>query len=337
MPLATLPLAPAPSAERSLIPGLVLTGLGLAGAILLRNVVSAIPLIVAAMLVGAAIGNAGLATSEAKPGLGFASKRLLRAGIILLGLRLSVGDVFGLGLSTLAIIVATVAVTFFGVQVVGRQLGLSKGLSLLVASGFSICGTSAIASVEGVANAEEEEVAAAIGLVTLFGAAAVFTLPAVGSLIGMGDEQLGVWLGAGVQDTAQVIAASSAAGPAVLAVATAVKLTRVLLLAPIVAGVSARDRHRDPDGAGARPPLLPRFVAGFLMAIIIRSTGVVPGFAVDLARTADQYLLAAGVVGLGTSVRFAELRQLGSRVVLLGLGAWTLVAGTSLGLVLALA
>jgi len=165
-----------PARRPSVVPGLVLVALGVVTASTLHALVGGVPLIVAALLTGALIGNVGLATIEAAPGLSFASKSLLRAGIVLLGLRLSIGEISALGVSTLGIIVATVVTTFFGVQWIGRRMGLSDGLSLLVASGFSICGNSAIASVKGVSSADEEEVAAAIGLVTLFGTIAVFAL-----------------------------------------------------------------------------------------------------------------------------------------------------------------
>lgn len=320
------------------MPGLALVALGLLAAAMLHTMLAAMPLIVAALAVGVLIGNIGLATHEAQPGLAFASKPLLRAGIVLLGLRLSLGDVLALGVSTLAIVVATVSVTFFGVQWIGHRLGLSPGLSLLVASGFSICGNSAIASVSGATAVEDEEVAAAVGLVTLFGTVAVFVLPGIGGLVGLTDQQLGMWFGAGVQDTAQVIAVGAAAGPAVLAIATAVKLTRVLLLAPIVAVISFRSSRGKggQDIAGERPALLPLFVAGFLVAMLVRSTGFIPNVIVEGARTVDTYFLAAGLVGLGTSVRWRELRTLGMRPLALGMAAGILVAGLSLVLVLLL-
>lgn len=329
--LVAPPAPPSPASRRSTGPGLVLVGLGVASASVLAGAAPFVPLIVAALLVGAVVGNGGLAGGDAAPGVAFASTVLLRAGIVLLGLRLSLGELIDLGLSTLAIIALTVSITFVAVQAIGRRLGLSAGLSLMAASGFSICGNSAIASVKGVSDAEEEEVAAAIGLVTLFGTAAVFALPVIGGLVGLTETQLGIWFGASVQDTAQVIAVGSATGPAVLAVATAVKLTRVLLLAPIVAGLSLRNRAH--DGRGKRPSLVPLFVGGFLAAMMLRTSGLLPSLVLDAARTGDHYLLAAGIVGLGTSVRMRELRRLGVRPLVLGLLAWMVVGGVSLGLV----
>jgi uncharacterized integral membrane protein (TIGR00698 family) len=329
--------AQVPANTRSLLPGLVVAGLGVAMAAALHGAAGTVPVIVGAVLAGVLFGNTGLLSAQAGPGLAFASQTLLRLGIVLLGLRLSIGDVAELGPATLAVIVATVTGTFFGVQRIGRRLGLSEGLSLLVASGFSICGNSAIASVKGVVDADDEEVAAAVGLVTLCGTLAIVVIPALGSLFGLDDIQLGIWTGAGVQDTAQVIAVASAAGPAVLATATAVKLTRVLFLAPIVAGVSLRNRRRGIAGrAGKRPALLPLFVLGFLATMLIRTTGLLSVEVLDAGRQVEQYLLAAGMVGLGSSVNIGSLGRLGFRPLLLGACAWLCVGCISLAAIFAL-
>jgi uncharacterized membrane protein YadS len=166
---------------------------------------------------------------------------------------------------------------------------------------------------------------------------AIVVIPTLGSIFGLNDMQLGIWTGAGVQDTAQVIAVASAAGPAVLVIATAVKLTRVLLLAPIVAGVSLRNRRRGSVAGGGKPPaLLPLFVLGFLVTMLIRTVGLLSVDVLDAGRQFEQYLLAAGMVGLGSSVKVTALRRLGLRPLLLGACAWLCVGTISLAAVLLL-
>ena len=322
-------LTPATVAQ-SKLPGLLLVAITVGLAAAVAAIVDGVPMLVASLVAGIAIANSGLATQATTPGLSYAAKTILRLGIVLLGLRLAIGDVIGLGGATLAVIVVTVVTTFFGVQLLGRRLGLSGNLSLLVASGFSICGNSAVASVNGVADAEDEEVAAAIGLVTLAGTAAVVVLPVFGALFGLNDTQLGVWVGASVQDTAQVIAVGSAAGPLVLAVATAVKLTRVLLLAPIVAGLAVWKRRTDQPTGAERPALVPLFVVGFLAMIMLRSSGLVATDVLEAARSVSGFALAAGMVGLGSSARLAELRRVGPMSLALGGAAWLIVGSVSL-------
>lgn len=332
LPSASLPPAAATPRPGEWIPGLALVALTLLAVESLTNIAPGIPFLVAALVAGMALRSLGLVSPrETEPGLRFAAKTLLRTGIVLLGFRLSVHDLTALGVSTLMTIFATVTLTFFGVQLAGRRMGLSSGLSVLVASGFSICGNSAIAAVKDAAQADEDDVAAAVGLVTICGTAAVFLLPVLGPAIGLNEAQLGLWAGASVQDTAQVIAVSASVGPVALAVATAVKLTRILFLAPIVAGVSLM-KGKTGSGApsSARPPLLPLFVVGFIATMTLRTAGVVPTDGLELARTVERYVLAAGLVGLGSSVTLTSFRNLGLKPLLLGAVAWVTVASVPL-------
>lgn len=330
---------PSPSSSSGLAgapglrPGLVLVAACTVAAAAIGGALASVSTLVVAVIIGALVGNLGLATPRTQPGLAFAAKRVLRVGVVLLGLRLSLADISSLGPRGLAVVAVTVAATFFGTQVIGRRLGLSPDLSLLVATGYSICGASAIAAVEGSTDADEEEVAAAIGLVTLFGSLAIVALPLLAGPAGLTDEQFGAWAGASVHDVAQVAATASAGGASVVAVAMVVKLTRVVLLTPIVVGVNL-NRRRNASGAGSgrgtgRPPLLPLFVAGFVAMVVLRSSGLVPATVIDGARTLESWLLAAALVGLGSGVRLDRLRRLGPLPLVLGLAAWVLVAAVS--------
>jgi uncharacterized integral membrane protein (TIGR00698 family) len=194
-------------------------------------------------------------------------------GIVLLGLRLAVTDLLQLGIPNLAVVVVVVA-TFFGTQWLGRKVGLSPGSSLLIATGFSICGASAVAAMDGVSR-NKEDVATAIAVVTIFGGLAILVLPLLQHPLGLSDTAFGTWAGASVHDVGQTVATASAAGSSALAAAVVVKLTRVVLLAPMVAGVSLWQRRSMPRVAGrARPPIIPLFVLRFLAAVALRSTSV---------------------------------------------------------------
>ncbi len=316
-------------AVRGLLPGLGLVVIGSIVATVVAAPISGLSKLTAAVLVGAMIGNAGLSGPSTTPGLTFAAKRVLRAGIVLLGLRLSLGDVFALGPRGLGVVVVTVTATFFGTQWLGRRLGLSRDLSLLVATGYSICGASAIAAVEGSTDAEEEEVVAAIGLVTLFGSLAIVVLPLLAGPLGLSDEAFGAWAGASVHDVAQVVATASTAGPSIVAIAIVVKLTRVVLLAPLVAGVNVYRRNERQHDDGGQPPLIPLFVALFLVAVALRSTRWLAADVVSMAKDLEGWLLTAALVGLGAGVRFDRLRKLGPQPLVLGAIAWVVVAGVS--------
>ena len=327
---------PAPVASESLVPGLVFVGLGTLAALAVHQLFGGISTLLAAVVIGAVLGNSDVASAETAAGVSFAAKTILRVGVVLLGLRLSIDQVTSLGFETIAIVVGTTGFTFFFVQWLGRRMGLSPSLSLLVGTGFSICGLSAIAAIEGSSDAEEEEVAAAMGLVTLFGTLAIFVIPVLGGLFGLADQQLGTWIGASVHDTAQVVAAASARGPEILAIAIAVKLTRVLLLAPIVAGVNFNRARTNPTTDGTKPALIPTFVIGFILMILVRTSGVVSDQWLSTGKTVEGLALAAAMVGLGANVRINRLRSLGPRPLLLGVLAWVVVASVSLAAIVTL-
>lgn len=312
-----------------LLPGLSAAAAVVAVAWVAASAVPALSPLVLAVLGGMVLGNLAGASSDLTAGLRFAARTLLRVGIVLLGLRLSLGDLVALGGAGIAVVVATVTATFFGTQWIGRRLGLSRDLSLLVATGYSICGASAIAAMDGTVEADEEEVAASIGLVTLFGSLAIVVLPALAGPLGLSGEAFGSWVGASTHDVAQVVAAASTGGSVALSAAIVVKLTRIALLAPIVAGTSLHRRRTDAATGDRRPPLLPGFVIGFLAAVALRSTGVLSSSFVEGAKVVEGLVLAVAMVGLGAGVRIARLRRLGWTPLVLGAVAWALVAGAA--------
>ena len=299
---------------------------------------------VIAVIVGVVLANTGIVSPATSPGLRMAARRILRIGIVVLGLRLSLGEVADLGPKALLAVVIVVVITFAGTQWIGRRLGLSAGLSMLVATGYSICGASAIAAAEPFSDASEEEVAYALGLVTLCGSLAIFVLPPLGSALGLSSAGFGAWVGASVHDVGQVVAAASTRDAAAVSSAVVVKLTRVAMLAPLLGYVAfaarrrATSSHTEHAGAttAAHPPVLPLFVALFLVMVLVRSTGLVPDAWLAPAKHLETVLIGMGLVGLGSQVHLGRLRQVGGRPLVLGLASWVLVAGASLGVVLVL-
>jgi uncharacterized integral membrane protein (TIGR00698 family) len=292
------------------------------------------PLVVGVGL-GALVANVVPIPTDASPGVRFASRRLLRLGIVALGFRLAIDDVLEIGATGLVTVLAVVGVTFVGAQWLGRRLGVPPKLSLLVGTGYAICGATAIAAMEGVIDADEEETAYAVALVTLCGMLSIVVLPLLAGPLDLSGAAFGSWAGAAVHDVAQVVATAATDGPAALESAVVVKLTRVLLLAPLVAGVALWiSRTVRPTGADARPslgrtPPLPLFVVGFLVAVALRSVDAVPADALTTIRTVERWLLTSALVALGLGVRFDRLRRLGGRPLALGLVTWVLVAGVA--------
>jgi uncharacterized integral membrane protein (TIGR00698 family) len=309
-------------------------GLALAAAWLVHLAVPAVPMLTAAVVLGVAAAHAPWLRDRVRggcrPGLTLAAKRLMRLGVVLLGLRLSLADVLGVGWWTVAMVLGVVAATFGGTWWLGRRLGLPGDQPVLVAAGYAICGASAIGAVAAVRDSDEDDAAPSVALVTLCGTLAIAVLPLLHGPLGLSDAQFGRWVGAGVHDVGQVVAAAQTAGPGALGEAVLVKLMRVALLAPLVAAMVLVARRRGRGAAeGRRPPLVPLFVAGFLAMVALRTTGWLPAPVLEAAGTGQELLLAAALFGLGGAVHLPTLSRTGARVAALGLTAWVLVAAAS--------
>ena len=294
--------------------------------------------VLAANLPAAGIWTAG----RARPGLDFAGKHLMRGGIILLGLKVSIMDVLGLGWLALVLIAGVVAASFGGTYLISRLFRLPPVTSLLVATGFSICGASAIGAMAAVRRIRHVDTVLPVALVTLCGTLAIGVLPLLVQPLELSPAAFGAWTGASVHDVGQVVATAQTAGTAALGIAVVVKLTRVLLLAPVAAIAGAHQRLAVRDGAGTAagpaagaavgdadaklPPVVPLFVLGFIAMVGLRSTGwLTPGW-LEAGAALQDILLGAALFGLGSAVRIRTLLLTGGRALLAALASWLLIA-----------
>jgi uncharacterized integral membrane protein (TIGR00698 family) len=306
-------------------PGIAVVAAATALAYGVADVVPGLNSTTVAVVLGALLVNLGLHRPALAPGTSFAAKRLLRVAVVLLGLQLSLRELAHLGGRGLLIVAMVVAITFSGTQLLGKALGVSPARRLLVATGFSICGASAVAAMEPVAGGDKEDTGLAVALVTLCGSLAIVVLPLLRTPLGLDVPAFGSWVGASVHDVGQTVATANRVSGA-LATAVVVKLTRVVLLAPLVAGVSLT-RRRGGAATGHRPAPMPLFVAGFLGAVALASTGIVGPDVLSGAKDVQGLLLTAALVGLGTSIHLPTLRRTGGRTLLLGLASWLMIAG----------
>ena len=291
--------------------------------------------LVASLIIGVLIGNVGVIPKSFAPGQKFASKKVLRFGIVLLGTQLAASQVIDLGGRELIVVLGVVAFTFLRTIWLGPKLGVSKTLALLIATGFSICGASAVAAIEGVVDADEEEVTYSIALVTLCGSLAIVLLPLLRNLVGLQDAHMfGAWVGASVHDVAQVVATASTGGKDAAEAAIVVKLSRVVLLAPLVT-IMALWVKRGKSGFTAKASqskvnIMPLFVFGFLVMIAIRTSGVIPTDWLSPLKKIEQWCLAVALVGLGSDVKIAKLFKVGGKPLLLAAISWGSIAVVSL-------
>jgi uncharacterized integral membrane protein (TIGR00698 family) len=318
---------------RRLLPGLLLalvlgvTGLLLAGwAPLQKAQISALTVaIVLGMIVGNGFG-AQLPAAFA-PGVVIAQQKLLRLGVILYGLRLSFSQIAAIGPAGLAIDAIVVCGVLVLASTLGRRLfGLDRDSALLTGVGSAICGAAAVLALERVLKPDPAKVAIAVATVVLFGTLDIFLYPALYPYLGMDAAHFGLYTGATVHEVAQVIAVGSAVDPATADSAVVVKLTRVMLLVPVLFFFGWRQAKlaRAEGGEKAKVPL-PWFALAFVAVSAINSVVTFPPEIKSPLLTLDTLLLAAAMAALGLETRVAKLRALGPKPLLLAAMLWLLL------------
>ena len=242
-----------------------------------------------------------------------------------------------LGVGTVALVAGTLVITLVVTTWLGNRMKLGAARSLLIGTGFAICGASAIAAMEDTAGADEEDVAVGIAMVTLFGTVAMVLLPLLAGPLGLSDMQFGIWAGASIHEVGQVVAAAGAGGAAVVAIAVVVKLTRVLLLAPVVATVSVRQaagRSGDRPASGRRSCRCS--CSGSSPASPCAAPGVIPTGALAAISQVQVAALGAALFGMGAAVQIRSLFRGSGRVLLVSTLSTLLVTGVALAGVLLL-
>ncbi|MFN8534174.1 MAG: putative sulfate exporter family transporter [Dehalococcoidia bacterium] len=319
------------------LPGLVLVlAVGISARLAGRLLPPTVGEALVAVVLGLVVANVVRLPDATKPGIRFAVQRLLRAGIILLGARLSLGEVLGIGLEAIALIVVLMAVALGFAYGVGRAAGLPRRLALLIGVGTAVCGNSAIIATAPVIDAEESEVSFAVATITLFGTVAVFVYPLIGLALGLSQTVFGLWAGTAVNDTSQVVAAAAAYGSTALSTATVVKLTRNALMAPLILAIAwwwGRGAGTARRGAAGAVPL---FVFGFLGVVLLRTVGLLQPPVTGWLDEAARFFILLALAGVGLNTSITELRRNGLAPFLLGLGVALLVATLSLSTILVL-
>jgi uncharacterized integral membrane protein (TIGR00698 family) len=335
--------------------GLTLAAVGAAAGYGVHLLLPGLPWLTAALILGVLAGSLPPLRKRLDgplaPGLALAGRRLLRLGIMVLGLKLSLVDIARLGWVSILAIVSLVAASFGITWFVCRLFRLEGDQAVLIAAGFSVCGVSAVGAMAAARRSPERDTGTPITLVTLYGTLAIVVLPALAVLLRLDSRQFGHWVGASVHDVGQVVATAQTAGAAALAVAVVVKLTRVLLLAPMVAIASIQTRRRDgardagfdsahdavhdaaSQASSRRPPIVPLFIVGFLAAVLLRSLVPLPESVLRSVDILQSALLATALFGIGASLRLEQLARSGLRAIGAGLVSWIAILFLGLAVV----
>jgi len=283
------------------------------------------------IFIGILFHNVIRTPAVAKAGVAFSLRRILRLAIILLGLQLTAQQVGGVGGAGIAVIVATLVSTFLFTTWVGRLLGVDAKLTQLIAAGTSICGASAVIATNTVTDGSDEDVAYAVACVTVFGSIAMFSYPLLVGALHLDAHAYGLWAGSSIHEIAQVVAAAYQDGTRAGDFGTIAKLTRVMMLAPVVLSLGLLLRIRGGKSSAKVPA--PWFVVGFIALIVLNSLITIPTEIKAPVGMVTTFGLSMALAAMGLETDIRKLRAEGLRPLLLGLIAFLFISGFSLLLI----
>lgn len=281
-----------------------------------------------AIVLGIVAGNTIFPSvaERAGPGVDFARGPLLRAGIVLFGLRISFQDLGAVGLPGLVIGVAMVVLVFGAAMWLGtRWLGLDRQTAALIGAGSAICGAAAIMAAQPVVRGEEHKVSIAVATVVVFGTLSMILYPLVWPYLGMSEHSFGLFAGSTIHEVAQVVAVGDAIGPVAAKAAVVEKMLRVMLLAPFLLCLSLMPPALASDTAGSsaavrrsvgeccRHVRIPWFAVLFIALIAVHSLMPLPAGLIAALVQIDTLLLATAMAAMGLRTSVASLRRAGAQ------------------------
>ncbi len=268
-----------------------------------------------------------------RPGIEFTARTVLRAGVALLGVRITYEQVEALGLGPVVLVFFSVLVVIVAGALIARLLGLPRDLGLLSGGAVAICGASAALALSAVMprneTHERNTILTVVGVTTLSTMAMVIYPLIVGAL-GLPDAQAGVFLGATIHDVAQVVGAGYMISDETGDVSTLIKLLRVAMLVPVVLGFMWFFRHSRGEGEQGKAVMLPGFLVVFILLVIVNSLGWIPEATSEGLSVVSRWCLVAAIAALGVKTSFEKLVVVGWRPV----GLMLLETGLLLALVL---
>lgn len=338
--------------KNTIIPGLILTAvIGYFSQVLHSMIViggqKPISDVIIAIIAGILIKNTIGVGQSFQKGIDFALKKVLKGAIIVLGLSLSFITVVTIGLKALTIILICVSFAITITYYIGKKLGLPDKLATLIGIGTAICGSTAIVAASPAIDAKDEEVTFSVATITIFGVLAIFLYPILGKLLALTDLQFGAWAGVAVHETAQVVAAGFAFSDGAGKVATVVKLTRTVLLAPIVLILGVvYSRKQSEASVGQKVnyfKIFPWFVLGFIAMAGFRTFGDTlwansSQWEAFLAqgKILAKFMIVVAMAGVGLLTNFEDMKRVGIKPFIVGLVASLIMAVFSIVLILTL-
>jgi uncharacterized integral membrane protein (TIGR00698 family) len=278
------------------------------------------PLILA-VVVGTVVTNLLPKDPGWTPGVRFVSRRILRLAIVLMGFRLSLTQILAVGPKAFVVVLLGSGLTFGFTLALGKRLKLPRNRVLLLASGTSVCGAAAIAAVDGCLGAQEEDVGFALAAVTLFGTLSLLVYPALMAVFHWSSGFYALWVGASIHEVAQVAAAAAILPATDQALASTVKLLRVLFILPITLGLAFLPNlpGRPTRAPGGRKVTVPWFALAFFAVSIVFSFPILSAPVTSFILDGDNILLTAAMAALGLGIHLSRFKTMELRTIWLGL------------------
>jgi uncharacterized integral membrane protein (TIGR00698 family) len=306
-----------PAALRSIWPGLLASLVIAVAATFLADHYGG-PVMLFALLLGMAM-NFLSDVERCRPGIQLASKTILRLGVAMLGFRITLWQIVALGWKPVALVIALVTLTTLASIWLARRMGFDGKFGLLTGGATAICGASAAAAISAALppdpQKERNTLFTIIGVSTL-STLAMIIYPVLIQLLRLDHVHYGMFIGATVHDVAQVVGAGYAISPEAGDTATVVKLMRVAMLLPVIIATTTIIRARG-AAEGERPPILPWFLAVFLVLVALNSLLPVPKFVQDAGGTASRWCLVTAIAALGIRTQFRDMLDIGWKPVVL--------------------
>ncbi|UJF18929.1 YeiH family protein [Vibrio sp. SS-MA-C1-2] len=292
--------------------------------------------LVICIIIGMVIGNVfpKALPKTSQVGIKFSQAKLLRLGIILYGFFITFQQIVAVGLSGLVVDILIILTTFIGGTWLGMKVfKLDRETSMLTSAGSAICGAAAILAAEPILKSKPHQTAVAVATVVIFGTIAMFIYPVIYHAFAIPDDTMGIFTGATIHEVAQVVAAGNSINQDVGVTSVIVKLTRVMLLAPFLIGLSAYLAKKSPNSDGTKGKItIPWFAVFFVVVAGINSFSVIPQPIVDVLTKCSVFFLTMAMGALGIDTNFNKIRGVGIKPILLAiiLFAWLIFGGYGL-------
>lgn len=319
-------------------PGLaLLSAIALASTFLAQFLPPYIGALFIAVVLGVIVANLFRLDPEVyDTGIRLGLKKFLKLAIVLLGAGVTFQEILGFGPEALGIILVLIGFVFATTFVLSKVMGIGLRKTLLIAVGISICGNTAVATTAPLVDARDDEVAMAVGIVTLFGVIGVLLYPFIGLLLEMPDLVFGMWAGTAINDTSQVVAAGFIYGEEAGTVATTIKLARNVMIVPVVVGVGyyyAKQTREKSQEKVRIAEVFPMFVLGFVALALVNSLAMIPESISALLVDISGVLILFALAGIGLGVRLQAFTRIGWKPFVVGFSVELALAVVALGLI----